>query len=150
MLCFESAVQVSKKNYFSLNGSLLLIVMVQKMVSVENNAITDVTSKNRTLPIFNKIETSNLYTIIPTAFYDELRAFCIRNAIVLEVERSGEKRVARKICMQCFKAFMIEKAAHFNLPVYAISQLSSKVDAKVGHQNYYLDQGDVRNLDSFL
>lgn len=119
--------------------------MVQKVVSSH-----DTVSLPLITPIVNKLRVDSFATPIPLRFFQELEDFCMRNLIELEVGRGEDKRNMHKICLQCFKAFMIQQALEFNLSVHTVSHLASKVDAQTGHLNYYLDQGVVKNLDSFL
>ncbi len=100
------------------------------------------------LIMVNKLKTVVMNYDVPKSFFMSLEDFCIRNAINVDVFDNSRKKEVKTTCLQCFKAFMVDKAGEFNLPKDLINNLASKVNSKIGHIGHYLDEGTVKTIHS--
>lgn len=79
-------------------------------------------------------------SIIPDDLIANIEDFKDRNAIL---EEKGEKIC----CQQCLKAHAFVKAKEFGLPENAISKIDKMIEGKIGHDGYYLDEGELIRVD---
>ena len=99
-------------------------------------------------PIVEKLKKERM-VLIPYSFYESLEDFCERNFIEIEVNNYGKKRMLKKVCLACVKAFMMEQGAKVYHSLDII-RLASKINEKIGHLNYYLDRGVPKKVETHL
>ena len=84
---------------------------------------------------------NNESQIVPSEYYEQLELFCKRNAITSDhnlIEKNG------RVCLQCLKAFALKAADNLMLNPEAKSVISSQFKCETGHNNYYLDDNELK------
>lgn len=79
------------------------------------------------------------YEAYPENMINEIKMFIERNII-----STNKNKV--KICKQCLKAFIIEKALESNLDLKQINLISKKIKGPAGHGGYYLDEKRLKRI----
>ncbi|HLC53535.1 MAG TPA: hypothetical protein VJK03_03245 [Candidatus Nanoarchaeia archaeon] len=80
---------------------------------------------------------------LPESLVAELAAYMARNNIVINNGR-GNTKVEH--CQQCFKAHVLTEASNHGLDQQSIMALKNIINGKTGHDGYYLDGNDLREL----
>jgi len=96
-------------------------------------------------PIVEKLKKENL-AFIPDSFYESLERFCKRNEILTEINKQNKHKVVKQVCLQCLRAFILDKAITRNHISIDLILLADEIDAEVGHLNYYADQGILKRV----
>jgi len=100
-------------------------------------------------PILTRLK-SDGSSFIPDSFYKLLEGFCHRNTIDVEIVEFSSKKVRREVCLSCLKAFIIDVAVtEYHMSIDILS-LANRLNVVIGHSNYYLDNGEVRNIYQFF
>jgi len=71
-------------------------------------------------------------------FLKEVNRFLKRNSF-----NTGSKEV---ICLRCLKAFIIVKAKDYEIPIHIKDYFLSRMKCEIGHDEYYLDSGNLRKI----
>lgn len=83
---------------------------------------------------------------IPDELVNEVSLFSQRNAMNISYNLEGMKSKNVKVCCcRCVKAHLINKANELSLGGEVIAFLDDQIPGKIGHEGYYLDEGEVKH-----
>lgn len=102
------------------------------------------------LMMVNKLKIVGMNYGVSKSFFADLEDFCIRNTIKVNVFDDSGKKEVLTTCLQCFKAFMVDKAGELDISSEIIHSMANKINSKTGHTGHYLDDGAVKTLHSSL
>lgn len=71
--------------------------------------------------------------ILPDSFIGDVEDFAERNLLH-----------GKEVCARCLKAFMLEKSSEHGLSQEAVSLIENLFPEEVGHIGYYLDENQVK------
>ncbi len=84
--------------------------------------------------------------IIPDELITELGNFAYRNAINVEYTiHEFKKEKLGVVCQRCLKAHLMNKAQKIGLSGEVLAYLDIQIPGMIGHEGYYLDEGNVKH-----
>ena len=82
-------------------------------------------------------------TSLSSALLGKVSQFIERNQIV-ERDLLKNKHPLHACCPQCLKAYLLTKAQEYNLSKKDAARLVKRIKGPIGHQGYYLDNGELQ------
>jgi hypothetical protein len=83
---------------------------------------------------------------IPDELINEISFFSQKNVMDISYNFEGmESKNVKVCCSRCVKAHLIKKANDLGLEGEIIAFLDEQIPGKIGHEGYYLDEGEVKH-----
>lgn len=64
-----------------------------------------------------------------------------------EMYQFGKRNsIMGQVCMRCFKAHLLESAKRLEFSEESLNILSKRIKCEIGHNNYYLDNEELKSV----